>query len=973
MNSALGEEEEEQKNTARHAPAARRPRAPTITIDTSAVNAPATPVLESGSHQLQPLGHRPHATSIDTTLEQADLAVPSTTLVPGDHANGELRPAASFDSKDSRPISPHNISSPSSKWTNRPHNFLSVPNARSRGNSVDSEDAAQSPTSYGGDTFIPSPTSSQNGDARRLDTAHSNDNLLPDDTALAPDPGNEPDFVVDDNPFAFSPGQLNKLLNPKSLGAFHALGGLRGIEKGLRTDRKSGLSLDEDRLHGTVSFKEAVEGRPHEETEDAPNPPLRRSTTSSTQISKPSTQFSDRRRVFSDNQLPEKQAKSIFALAWLAYNDKVLILLTVAAVVSLAVGIYQSVDPPADERKEAHVQWVEGVAIVVAIVIVVVVGAANDWQKERQFVKLNKKKDDRMIKIIRSGKSREVSVHDIFVGDVMHLEPGDMIPVDGIFISGHNVLCDESSATGESDLIRKTDADRVFQAIENHERLHKLDPFILSGAKVNEGVGTFLVTATGINSSYGKTMISLREDAQTTPLQGKLNVLAEYIAKLGLGAGLLLFIVTFIEFAARLHTLADGATKAQAFLNVFIVAVTIVVVAVPEGLPLAVTLALAFATTRMLKDNNLVRLLRACETMGNATTICSDKTGTLTQNKMTVVAGTVGIRCGFGSSTSSDKVAAGAQLRSSPTPSSTKETIDTLDQSVQDVLKQSIVINSTAFENDPGSDEIFIGSKTETALLTFSRSYLGMGPLNEERSALEVVQIVPFDSARKCMAVTIKLPDGKFRMYVKGASEIMLSRCIGTIRDPTKGLADMPLSAEDMVHMEESIESYASRSLRTIAIVYRDFEKWPPRGTAAQNGEPKQADFDRVFKDMTLLSIVAIQDPLREGVTEAVATCQRAGVMVRMVTGDNISTARAIATECGIYTPGGIIMEGPQFRRMTRTQMNQTIPRLQVLARSSPEDKRILTKRLREMGETVAVTGEYSNYAARDNSNRLQR
>jgi Ca2+-transporting ATPase len=182
-------------------------------------------------------------------------------------------------------------------------------------------------------------------------------------------------------------------------------------------------------------------------------------------------------------------------------------------------------------------------------------------------VKLNKKKDDREVNVIRSGRTQEVSVYDILVGDVIYLEPRDMIPVDGIFIEGHNVNCDESQATGESDLIRKRPADEVYSTIKNHESLHKLDPFILSGSQVTEGIGTFLAISTGVNSSYSRTLISLQEDPEVTPLQSKLNTLAEYIVKLGGAAGLLLFIVLFIEFLVRLPHNADTPTeKGQQFL-----------------------------------------------------------------------------------------------------------------------------------------------------------------------------------------------------------------------------------------------------------------------------------------------------------------------------------------------------------------------------------------------------------------------
>lgn len=947
---------------------ARRQRAPTITIDTSAVS---PPLLEIGAFPLDTISDRAGALQ----GEQSESGKSKPASIRNDASPTDLRATHSFESKESRPTSPHNVLSPTSKWVDvQPQNFLSVPNARSRGNSVDSDEPGHSPTSYGGDTYIPSPSSSGLGnDSRHLSTAHTNDEIINDEEALNPTAGTEDDFSVSDNKFAFSPGQLGKLF-PKSLAAFYALGGLNGIEKGLRTDRYSGLSIDEKQLEGSVEFEDAVAAATNwSDTQNTPRRSMTRVSTSATVMQRSNDSFIDRRRIFKDNRLPAKKPKSIFELAWLAYNDKVLILLSVAAVVSLALGIYQSIASTNGEK----VQWVEGVAIMVAIIIVVAVGAANDWQKERQFVKLNKKKDDRNVKVVRSGKSREISVYDILVGDIVHLEPGDMIPVDGIFISGHNLKCDESSATGESDNLKKYPGDEVYHVIEAQKSVGKMDPFIISGGKVTEGIGTFLVTAVGVNSSYGKTMMSLREPSQTTPLQVKLNVLAEYIAKLGLSAGLVLFIATFIKFVSQLDGSKTASAKGQQFLQVFIVAVTVVVVAVPEGLPLAVTLALAFATTRMLKDNNLVRLLRACETMGNATTVCSDKTGTLTQNKMSTVAGVLGTSSRFEDKRTPDSPESNSPISSTQGKIAASDAevhnvsishfVSSLDDEVKSLLMQSIAVNSTAFEGEQDGHENFIGSKTETALLSFARDYLAMGPVSEERSNANVVQMVPFDSGRKCMAAVVKLGHSHHRMFVKGASEIMLSKCLRIIQDPTAGIADTLMTGEKMETLTDIITTFASRSLRTIGFLYKDFEQWPPKGAPTQEDDPKLAVFDEVFKDMVFLGIVGIQDPLRVGVADAVLACQNAGVFVRMVTGDNLLTAKAIAEECGIYTPGGLVMEGPHFRKMDsperRTEMYQTILRLQVLARSSPEDKRILVKRLKEMGETVAVTGDGTNDA----------
>lgn len=933
----------------------RRERAPTITIDTSAVTSPSNEQIRPPV-QILPIPPQP---SLQISTDNVDAHDTSALLNNGGVSPTSLRSAASSEARDyeSRPTSPHNFSSPASKMADSMSNsnYLAVPGTRSRGNSLESQDSNQSSSSYGGDTYAPTASHGSNTDLTQ-------NTIVNDEDALKPDPGREAEFEVEDNKFAFSPGQLNKLLNPKSLGALHALGGLRGIEKGLRTDTRSGLSLDENELDGVVSFEDATASQTTQATPKSSSPPPQHHTSEGSNAAKPSDgSFTDRIRVYGTNKLPERKAKSFLELAWIAYNDKVLILLTIAAIISLALGIYQSVTATG---KEARVQWVEGVAIIVAILIVVIVGAANDWQKERQFVKLNKKKDDRLVKVIRSGKTSEISVHDVLVGDVMHLEPGDMIPVDGIFIDGHNVKCDESSATGESDVLRKMSADDVYRAIEQHDNVSKHDPFIVSGAKVSEGVGTFLVTAVGVNSTYGKTLMSLQDEGQTTPLQSKLNVLAEYIAKLGLASGLLLFIVLFIKFLAQLKDMGGASEKGQAFLQIFIVAVTVIVVAVPEGLPLAVTLALAFATTRMLKDNNLVRLLRACETMGNATTICSDKTGTLTENKMTAVAATLGKNLRFGDKSSGPALRADDDRGRDPvTTVSPSEFSSSLSGPAKDLLIKSIAINSTAFEGEQDGTATFVGSKTETALLGFARTYLGMGSVSEARDNATIVQMVPFDSGRKCMAVVIKMENGKYRMLVKGASEILVARATRIVSDARKDLTEVSMSDEDRTVMDKLIDHYASHSLRTIGLVYRDFDQWPPRGAATQEEDRSLVAFDSVFKDMVILGVFGIQDPLRPGVTESVHQCQRAGVFVRMVTGDNITTAKAIAQECGIFTPGGIAIEGPKFRQLSSRQMTQIIPRLQVLARSSPDDKKILVTQLKKLGETVAVTGDGTNDA----------
>ncbi|KKP05770.1 Ca2+-transporting ATPase [Trichoderma harzianum] len=818
----------------------------------------------------------------------------------------------------------------------------------------------------------------------------------PEDSILRPNPGEEHLFDVENNPFAFSPGQLGKLMNPKSVAAFVALGGLLGLEKGLWTNCRAGLGIDEHYIVQSITFDQATTAHLSpgllKESEQAGNHPLVCSK------DKPGSSFADRKRVFGENRLPERKSKSILQLAWIALHDHVLILLSVAAIVSLALGLYQTFGQTKHEG--AKVEWVEGVAIIVAITIVVIVGALNDWQKERQFRKLNMKKEDRFVKVIRSGSPMAVSVYDVVVGDVMLLEPGDIIPVDGVFVQGHSLSCDESSVTGESDLAKKVPADDVQQVLLNDEgsELKSLDPFIISGARVLDGVGSFLVTSVGQNSSHGRTMMSLSEDSGPTPLQQKLNVLAGYIAKLGGGAGCLLFTVLFIEFLIRLPG-NDGSPeeKAQDFLHILVMAITIIVVAVPEGLPLAVTLSLAFATKRMTRENNLVRHLQSCETMGNATVICSDKTGTLTENAMTVVTGALGREpllfgdnnLQLGRDGSALRIQHSQTESKKPTGASSAhvevqqhELISTdqlsskLCTEVQSLLKTALAVNTTAFESEENGRTVFVGTKTETALLDWVRRYFGLGPASLERSNSSLQQLFPFKSEHKCMGAVIKLSqsdickgDAKYRLFVKGAPEVILAQCSASLFEVSRCISQVPMSECQKDAIRHIIYGFTTQSLRTLALSYVDLQEWPPHWLQADDSSADSHDIElpNLLKDMTWVGVVGIRDPVRQGVPAAVKACRRASVSVKMVTGDNIETARAVGRECGILKTSsvdeGLVMEGQDFRRLTDEEKAKVAHDICVLARSSPEDKRILVKTLQSLGEIVAVTGDGTNDA----------
>ncbi|KAL4923066.1 putative calcium transporting ATPase (Pmc1) [Aspergillus undulatus] len=772
--------------------------------------------------------------------------------------------------------------------------------------------------------------------------------------ALSPTPATEKDFRVVDNKFAFSPGQLNKLLNPKSIDAFYALGGLRGLEYGLQTDLVNGLSTSEGVITRAIGFEEArgvafsekstvaVEASTSHSQHVRPSSPKTIAQSKSS-----SAPFHDRTRIFGTNALPSAPKKKFIRLLWDAYNDKIIILLTIAAVVSLSLGIYEAASG------QSQVDWIEGVAVCVAIAIVVSVTAGNDWQKERQFGKLNKRKLDRQVRAIRNGHTIQIHITDLTVGDIVHLEPGDSAPADGVIITNHEIKCDESTATGESDQVEKVSGFKASEYLtEGHQGIGRdVDPFIISGSKVLEGLGTYLVTSVGPHSTYGRIMVSLGTETDPTPLQVKLGRLASWIGWFGLGSALLLFFVLFFRFVAQLSGIYENdspSVKGQHFMDILIVAVTVIVVAIPEGLPLAVTLALAFATAKMLKENNLVRLLRACETMGNATVICSDKTGTLTQNKMSVVVGFFGAGDSFGklpSDTSdSEPVVISDAVRKFPV-------------TFKDLVLHSLALNTTAFEEERQGKKEFVGNKTEIALLQLAKQQLDLN-LSDVQSANQVEHVYPFDSIRKSMAVVYRTDKG-YRFLVKGAPELLLresTRIVqsGSGSETEKEAVSDQISDDDRHSISNRIDSYARGSLRTIGIAYRDFTTWPPTSKS-------QPSFNEVFNEMTWIGVFGIHDPLRPEVAEAIKNCHSAGVQVKMVTGDNINTALAIAESCGIKTENGIAMEGPELRKLDTEQLDLVVPRLQILARSSPSDKELLVKTLKRLGEIVAVTGDGTN------------
>lgn len=645
-----------------------------------------------------------------------------------------------------------------------------------------------------------------------------------------------------------------------------------------------------------------------------------------------SSQISSRRALYGSNFLPLSPRKSFWQLFIDTFDDETVQILAVAAVVSLAVGLYEN---PSSG-------YIEGVAILLAVLIVSVVTAVNDYQKETEFQKLNKVNEEADVVVVRDGKARKISTTEIVIGDLLCVEVGDKIPCDGVLVKADGLELDESALTGEPEEVGKG-----IDVLGNGD----VDPFVLSGCATTAGMGSFVAIGVGKDSQWGIIKVALEKGDEQTPLQDKLDTMANQIGNVGIAAAVATFIAMMsIKIFVRPAYLADTSPWSHA-LDAFIIGVTIVVVAVPEGLPLAVTISLAYSTKKMLADNTLIRHLQACETMGNATCICSDKTGTLTENRMTVVSGIF------------------ASIRNDDIDSD-KNNLAIADEAAEHIL-QGIATCSTAQitiipAGDTGFDKTeIIGNKTEAALISLvSSNFFSNDNYQARRESANFgapggSRLFPFSSARKCMSVLVKSAEHEaangvttrsamkkarassepWTLYQKGAAEIVIQNCTHYLAADGKVAQ---ISSEKRNELAETIKTYAGRSLRCVALAHRlDIQKIvrPEDATEAICEELLE-------KDMVLDAVVGIIDPLRDDVVDAVRTCQDAGIMVRMVTGDSLDTAKSIAKEAGILSDGGLAMLGSDFRKLTPAQLDKFLPDLQVLARSSPDDKLILVRRL---------------------------
>jgi len=620
-----------------------------------------------------------------------------------------------------------------------------------------------------------------------------------------------------------------------------------------------------------------------------------------------------RKEAFGVNEFEYPPPKSFLQLCRDALDDLTVQILCVAAIISLGIGAGL-------KKHREEYGYLEGIAIVLVVFVVVFLQAYIDYVKEQKFRQLNSIKDNYAVKVVRNGEVHAVTAGEVLVGDVVEVSAGDKIPADGVFLEGSKLRADEAAMTGEPIGIAKS---------------HDKDPFLLSGTTISEGSGRMAVVAVGSNSQWGVILKTLIVDPSSTPLQDRLDVLVVTVGNFGIGAAIATFVASMIRWIVN-GSEGEGWDGVE-ILDYLINSVTIVVVAIPEGLPLAITLGLAFAMRKMMADQNLVRRLEACETMGSATQLNADKTGTLTQNRMTVT----------------DAYLGGTQYDSVPPK-------DIADEFAA-LLAESVCVNSDAnlAHNENGTID-HIGSKTECALLQMVEDLRTAGKGNlpastnfayvAGREKHEVAQRYHFTSARKRMSTAVPM-NGGVRLHVKGASEMVVKLCTKMMQ--TDGSVT-DFSADDLAAAEKAITDMASTGLRTLCIAYVDLDTAP----GALGEEPPEAN-------LTLLGVAGIKDPIRPETAEAVRLLRQAGVVVRMVTGDNKLTAEAIAREAGILEDGddGLILEGPVFRKMSQSEKEAVAVKIRVLARSSPADKLTLCNLQKSLGEVVSVTGDGTNDA----------
>ena len=786
-------------------------------------------------------------------------------------------------------------------------------------------------------------------------------------------------------------------------------------------------------------------------------------------------------KYFDSNSIKEEKPKHFCLHVWETFDDLMLRILLLSAILQIGIGV--SPLSPHQER-----DWIDGFSILIAVAIVVLVSSITNYAKQNKFISLKEKNLKLVTQTVkREGEIITLNSKDLLVGDLVRLQVGCNIPADGLLVNGSEIKINESSLTGETDLIDKEthsiclklrEKERLKKKLNNFDifQKNKLPSCLLwSGTNVEYGQGWMIVLAVGKNSSSGKILESVlinSENQDKTPLEIKLDILARRIGKFGIIFASLTFISLLIRFGIvyseqlsnyenKVSDLNPKNNVSNEIFNIVLLVVSVLVVAIPEGLPLAVTLSLAFSVQKMMNDKNLVRHLSSCETMGNASYICTDKTGTLTKNKMTV--NTI-YNCL--KSINIKEICCDENNRINPADlfqSINKNEISSAKHSDNDSflnekssIKEDSIINTNRQNEEYKSNNIiaedFLGeirktqtyiettssrfnnfswfeyltmsialnlemeidqddnttnaSKTDLALFNFLHNFnVKVYPFIEEFLSIENSRKLPFSSSRKKKSTLVKNDDfpTRYRLFIKGASEIMIEKSISTYLCP-KSITKKPFNKIKDKCMATIIK-YADETLRTICIGYKDI-------TETEFNLYKSSTIDGSYDieedNITLIALIGIRDVLRDNVKEAVDQCHSAGIKVVMITGDNINTAMAISKECNIIEENesleGIAMNGldfynkveglecgtcfqvikeckcpltakeAEFRGIDKLVLRkekiknmkvfeEIMKSLKVLARSRPIDKYALVIGLKAMNNIVAVTGDGTNDA----------
>ena len=622
------------------------------------------------------------------------------------------------------------------------------------------------------------------------------------------------------------------------------------------------------------------------------------------------------RQRHGDNVLTPPEKESLWKQFLEKFSDPIIRILLIALLLSVAVSLYQLFTNAAGLSV-----LLEPLGIFVAVMLATTVGFFFEVSANKKFDILNQTEDEKLVTVFRNGLIHRIERKDVVVGDTVVIETGDEIPADGTLREAISLRVNEADLTGEPSCSKTTDKAEFKQDATYPSN------YVCRGSSVMEGHGVFVVEKVGDATEWGKVYRGAQIDNKVkTPLNEQLDKLGRGITIASYVIADLIVVLRLLMYFIYPEAPFSWMDFARYLLNTLMIAVTLIVVAVPEGLPMSVTLSLALSMKRMLETNNLVRKMHACETMGAATVICSDKTGTLTKNRMSL----------------GDSLIYGL-------PNGCPD-----DSFVGQLMAEGIAVNSTAFLDYSDQQKVkVVGNPTEGALLLWL--FDNNVDFVKIRDEAQIVKQLPFTTKYKYMATVVRTPlSGEYILYVKGAPEILMKRC-STVRK-CDGEAGIHWVRSEV---DNKLMEYQNKAMRTLGFAYKYLTE----------NEVKTvfADGKLQVEDLCFLGVVGIIDPIRDDVADSVKDCLDAGISIKIVTGDTPGTAREIGRQVGLWTedddPERQMITGKEFNLMTDEALRERVGDLKIMSRARPSDKERLVRLLQERGEVVAVTGDGTNDA----------